>query len=84
MGKLLNEDPQYRGKVCSFYPYYRLQADELSKIRQVKDSYLPANFLAEMQTVPPYSLVNMEQRGLYPKEYKISQWVYVIPKVKQP
>ena len=82
MGKMLNEDPQYRGKVCSIYPYYQLSSEEKSKIEQRKDSYLPVTILSELESFPSYALVNMEQRGLYPKEYKISQWVYVIPKAK--
>jgi hypothetical protein len=84
MGKLLNNDPVYRGKVCSLYPFYQLPPEEKSKIQQRKDSYLPANFLAELEKLPSYGLVNVEQRGLYPKEFKIAQWVYVIPKAKQP
>jgi len=82
MGKMLNEDSQYRGKVCGIYPYYQLSFEEKSKIEQRKDSYLPVNILPELESFPSYALVNMEQRGLYPNEYKISQWVYVIPKAK--
>ncbi|RYG06116.1 MAG: hypothetical protein EOO07_29395 [Chitinophagaceae bacterium] len=82
LGKLLNEDPQYSGKVCSLYPYYQLPLDEKSQIQQRKDSYLPANLLNELENIPSYALVNVEERGLYPKTFKISQWVYVIPKAK--
>jgi hypothetical protein len=84
MGKLLNNDPAYRGKVCSIYPYHQSPGEEKSKIRLRKDSYLPVDMLAELEAYTSDILINVEHRGLYPKEFKISQWVYVIPKAKQP
>ncbi|HVF97240.1 MAG TPA: hypothetical protein VM871_07975, partial [Flavisolibacter sp.] len=82
-GKMLNENSQYSGKVCSIYPYYQLPNEEKSKIQQRKDSYLPTSIFSELESCSSYTLINLEQRGLYPKAFKISQWVYVIPKVKQ-
>ena len=84
MGKMLNDDPLFNGKVCSLYPYYQLPPQEKTSIQQRKDSYLPVGFLTELENQPSHALVNVEQRGLYPKEFKIAQWVYVIPKAKQP
>jgi len=83
IGKMLNEDPLYRGQVCSFYPYYQLSPEEKTKIQLRKDSYLPASILSELESLPSYSLINLEQRGLYPKPVSIAQYVYVIPKVNR-
>ncbi len=83
-GKMLDKNSRYAGKVCSIYPYYQLPPEEKSKIQSRKDSYLPINIIAELEQYTPYALINLEHRGLYPTQFKISQWVYVIPKAKQP
>lgn len=82
MGKLLKKDSQYSNQVCSIYPYHQLLAEEKAKIQKKKDRYLPAAFVEEMQTVPSYTLINTEKRGLYPKAFSISQRVYVIQKAE--
>ncbi len=82
-GKMLNKDLRYAGKVCSIYPYYQLPVEEKSKIQLRKDSYLPITIIAELEQYPTYALVNLQHRGLYPNQFKVSQWVYVIPKAKQ-
>ena len=84
IGNFLQRDEKYRDKVCSIYPYHNIPNPEKEKGQQVQDENLPSQFLAELQTTAPYSLINMVQRGIYPKTYKKTQWVYVIPKVKQP
>jgi len=84
IGNLLQRDEHFRGKVCGIYPYHLITDQEKEKGQQVQDENLPPEFLAELQTAPDYSLINLEQKGIYPKKYKKTQWVYVIPKIKQP
>ena len=64
--------------------YICISNHEKEKGQQVQDENLPASFLAEIQNAPAYSLINLVRKGIYPKEYKKTQWVYVIPKLKQP
>jgi len=84
MGSLLQNDELYRGKVCSIYPYHRIPGTEKEKYQQDQDEDLTAALLTELQAVAPYSLVSLEQKGIYPKKNRKIQWVYVVPKAKQP
>jgi hypothetical protein len=81
MASLLRDEKEYRDKLCSIYPYHRIPNAEKEKYEQEQDRNLPSTLLTELQTTAPYSLINMAQRGLYPKEYKKTQCVYVVPKV---
>jgi len=83
MGYLLQKDKVFQGGVCSIYPYHRTSNAEKEKYQQEQDENLPTLFLEELQTAADYSLINLEQKGIYPKEYRKSQWVFVIPKLKQ-
>ncbi len=82
MASLLEKDEKHGGKVCSIYPYHRIDDVEKVNYQKAQDEALSASILADLQTAPPYALVSLAQKGIYPKKYKKAQWVYVVPKVK--
>ena len=79
MGKLLQQDERFEAITCSIYPYHRLSDTEKEKFQIEEDKKLPVQLINEMQNAAPYSLVNLSQKGIYPKKYRKAQWIYLIP-----
>jgi hypothetical protein len=82
LANLLEEDKEYRGKVCSLYPFYVLPLEQKNRTHQAIDCHFPAAFVSEMQTRPAYSLIDLKRRDVYPKTFKKAQWVFTISGIK--
>lgn len=82
MGNLLQRDSKFQNTVCSIYPYHLTSITDKPKFQQELDGNLYSLLPTELQTASPFSLINLAQKGIYPKGYKKAQWVYVIPEIK--
>jgi len=74
---ILFTNNEFRNQVCSIYPFYSLEKTG-SKTLATINKYLPSGFRNELGRYPAYSLVSLEEKKIYPGEFKKAQWILVI------
>jgi hypothetical protein len=76
--KIISEEPSINHQVCSIYPFYLKKDGVKSKFLKKIEEDIPGHFRQALSGMPPNTLVNLEEKDIYPGNFKKSQWMMVI------
>jgi hypothetical protein len=78
VGNILSEHKQFGSRVCSIYPFYLTKNRDKSRFLKSIEEDIPGRFQQSLEGTAANTLVNLQEKDIYPGLFKKSQWLMVV------